>query len=195
LSKLPGYNDYVALLPIAAGGGRRYSAKKGSPHGELLTNAHWADPKYPENKRGEPVFFTQQAGWMGDRNQILAMDRACRQSKVGGEGGGDGDEDEKGGGFLPPFDQMVDDGIWMNVEFWSGGFQLFGSKCQVQRVLFLEPSHFSSSLLWHQSNNKQRTLTTPTKGGVDRFGRADTLWEGLSGRVKEIEVAEGKGKL
>ena len=45
-----------------------------------------------------------------------------------------------------------------STEFWSGGFQLFGGRfCRVQRVVFLEGGDFSYHLLYHFSDNKQRT--------------------------------------
>lgn len=42
------------------------------------------------------------------------------------------------------------------VEFWSGGYQIFG-KCYFNRALSLDPTRFSRQLLYHASNNKQRT--------------------------------------
>lgn len=87
----------------------------------------------------------QQAGWMATRSQILYFhEHACP------------------GGFLPPFDGEA----WFNdslqtrngaVEFWSGGYQLFG-RCYFNRILSLDPKRFSRQLLYHTSNNKQRTL-------------------------------------
>lgn len=87
----------------------------------------------------------QQAGWMATRSQILYFhEHACP------------------GGFLPPFDGEA----WFNdslqtrngaVEFWSGGYQLFG-RCYFNRILSLDPKRFSLQLLYHTSNNKQRTL-------------------------------------
>ena len=62
------------------------------------------------------------------------------------------------GGFLPEFD-MKDGGVWNNVEFWSGGFQLFGGKqCGVQRIVDMRPEKFSRHLMYHSSNNKQFTI-------------------------------------
>ena len=51
------------------------------------------------------------------------------------------------------------------VEFWSGGYQLFG-KCYFNRILSLDPKRFSRQLLYHASNNKQRTVS---KGKFIRF--------------------------
>eukprot|EP00804_Cyclotella_cryptica_P019270 CCRYP_006171-RA/>CCRYP_006171-RA protein AED:0.34 eAED:0.34 QI:0/0.5/0.33/1/0.5/0.33/3/584/105 len=44
-----------------------------------------------------------------------------------------------------------------SVEFWSGGFQLFG-QCFLNRILSLDPTKFERQLIYHVSNNKQRTL-------------------------------------
>lgn len=87
----------------------------------------------------------QQAGWMASRSQILYFhEHACP------------------GGFLPPFDGKD----WFNdslqtrngaVEFWSGGYQMFG-RCYFNRILSLDPKRFSRQLLYHGSNNKQRTV-------------------------------------
>ena len=45
------------------------------------------------------------------------------------------------------------------VEFWSGGYQLFG-RCYFNRILSMDPKRFSRQLLYHSSNNKQRTLAS-----------------------------------
>jgi len=94
----------------------------------------------------------QQAGWMATREQVLYFhEKACP------------------GGFLPPYDHSEwkgNDGMYPHaVEFWSGGFQLFG-KCFLNRILSMDPEQFSKQLLFHTSNNKQRTK------GKDKFIRA-----------------------
>lgn len=87
----------------------------------------------------------QQAGWMATRSQIEYFHlEACP------------------GGFLPPFDDAHWDGDSLKrhaVEFWSGGFQLFG-QCKLNRVLSLDPDRYSKQLLYHTANNKQGTLKT-----------------------------------
>ncbi|KAL7534448.1 hypothetical protein ACHAXR_005885 [Thalassiosira sp. AJA248-18] len=101
----------------------------------------------PDMKRPRRVnsLIGQQAGWMATRSQILYFhENACP------------------GGFLPPFDgkEWVNDSLQTRngaVEFWSGGYQLFG-KCYFNRILSLDPKRFSRQLLYHASNNKQRTL-------------------------------------
>mmetsp|Transcript_6937 Transcript_6937/g.15140 ORF Transcript_6937/g.15140 Transcript_6937/m.15140 type:complete len:535 (+) Transcript_6937:18-1622(+) len=93
----------------------------------------------------------QQAGWMATRSQVEYFHHeACP------------------GGFLPPFDQNHWKGDSLQrhaVEFWSGGFQLFG-QCFLNRILSMDPDRFSRQLLYHTANNKQSTLR------VDKFVRA-----------------------
>ncbi len=93
----------------------------------------------------------QQAGWMATRSQVEYFHHeACP------------------GGFLPPFDQVHWKGDPLQrhaVEFWSGGFQLFG-QCFLNRILSMDSDRFSRQLLYHTANNKQTTLR------VDKFVRA-----------------------
>ena len=81
---------------------------------------------------------------------------------------------------------MVNQGLeFHNVEFWSGGFHLFGSKCKVQRVVFFEkPGDFSHHLLYHRSDNKQDTVA------VERFVRAEAVQEFLRSKAKQITDEE-----
>lgn len=103
----------------------------------------------PAMKRPRRVnsLIGQQAGWMASRSQILYFhEHACP------------------GGFLPPFDgeDWFNDSLQTRngaVEFWSGGYQLFG-RCYLNRILSLDPGRFSKQLLYHGSNNKQRTVHT-----------------------------------
>ena len=47
-----------------------------------------------------------------------------------------------------------------SVEYWSGGIQLVGiNACNLQRIVALRPEYFSKHLLYHTSNNKQRSNT------------------------------------
>ena len=88
--------------------------------------------------------LAQQAGFMATRSQIQYFhDVACP------------------GGFLPPFDSNHWKGDSLqrhSVEFWSGGFQLFG-QCYLNRILPLDPGQFEKQLIYHVSNNKQRTIS------------------------------------
>jgi len=64
------------------------------------------------------------------------------------------------GGFLPHYDGTHWKGDSLqrhSVEFWSGGFQLFG-QCFLNRILSLDPKKFERQLIYHVSNNKQRTI-------------------------------------
>jgi len=93
----------------------------------------------------EGSLFAQQGGFMATREQILFFQfKACAP-----------------GGFLPPFEHKMWGGVSglkaQNVEFWSGGYHLF-NKCNMQRILSIDPAVFSRQLLFHSANNKQRTL-------------------------------------
>lgn len=104
---------------------------------------NYNDPKMTRPRRVDAL-LGQQAGWMATRSQVVYFhEHACP------------------GGFLPTFDGKD----WFNdslqtrngaVEFWSGGFQLFG-RCYFNRILSMDPKRFSRQLLYHASNNKQRT--------------------------------------
>lgn len=87
--------------------------------------------------------LAQQAGFMATRSQIEYFHEvACP------------------GGFLPPFDSPHWKGDSLqrhSVEFWSGGFQLFG-QCFLNRILSVDPRMFEKQLIYHVSNNKQRTI-------------------------------------
>lgn len=47
-----------------------------------------------------------------------------------------------------------------NVEFWSGGLNLFTARhaCNMQRLVSLDPDNFARHLIYHSANNKQRQL-------------------------------------
>ena len=114
---------------------------------------------------GEPKLIAQQGGWMMTARQIERMH----------------DENLCQGSFLPPFDHpvYVDDGqASMNVEFWSGGYQLLtGVKggCNMQRVVDLSSAEaFSKHLIYHTANNKQRQLSK------ERMLRAEHFWAQLN---------------
>ena len=115
----------------------------------------------------------QQAGWMASRSQVLYFhEHACP------------------GGFLPPFDgqDWFEDSLHTRngaVEFWSGGFQLFG-RCSFNRILSLDPKRFSRQLLYHASNNKQRTAKS------DKFVRlAQFLGQLYTVKSRALKSLEG----
>jgi hypothetical protein len=92
-------------------------------------------------RRGDPHFIAQSAGWMGSRREILEYNDLCE------------------GGFLPPFDEYPQDGLFRNnVEFWSGGIQLWSGTCNIGR--FVDLQQFDRHLLYHTSNNKQHSSLT-----------------------------------
>lgn len=67
------------------------------------------------------------------------------------------------GGYLPPFESpdYNFDGLDMrNVEYWSGGLNLYSREhgCNMYRIVSLEADRFSRQLLYHSANNKQRQL-------------------------------------
>ncbi|KAL3817659.1 hypothetical protein ACHAXA_002004, partial [Cyclostephanos tholiformis] len=129
----------------------------------------------------------QQAGFMATRGQIEYFhDVACP------------------GGFLPPYDDVrhwKGDSLQRHsVEFWSGGFQvhdliifsvflpvanviydgglkLFG-QCFLNRILSLDPKKFERQLLYHVTNNKQRTISPRKMIRVgDYYGQLITVKE------------------
>jgi len=113
-----------------------------------------------------------QAGFMASRSQIEYFhSKACP------------------GGFLPPFDSKHWKGDSLqrhSVEFWSGGFQLFG-QCYLNRILPLEPRRFEKHLIYHVSNNKQRTA--PAKKMIrvgDFYGQILTVKERAIKFAKEM---------
>ena len=68
-----------------------------------------------------------------------------------------------------------------NVEFWSGGYQVFG-KCGMQRIILLEPESFSKHLVYHTSNNKQKQINE------SRLVKADDLL----GQLHTVRIAAMK---
>mmetsp|Transcript_45 Transcript_45/g.126 ORF Transcript_45/g.126 Transcript_45/m.126 type:complete len:537 (+) Transcript_45:112-1722(+) len=96
----------------------------------------------PKRPRRVDATLGQQAGFMATASQIeFFHNEACA------------------GEFLPPFKKDFWRGDSLkrhSVEFWSGGFQLFGT-CGLNRVLSLDPERFSKQLLFHTSNNKQHS--------------------------------------
>eukprot|EP00978_Attheya_sp_CCMP212_P012973 scaffold32351_cov60-Attheya_sp.AAC.11 len=130
--KYPGPIGWAAAMPVQdiADVGSYWSGE-GGIFGSKMTRPRRLD-----------ATLGQQAGWMATRSQVEYFDlEACP------------------GHFLPPFDDKHWGGDSLKkhaVEFWSGGFQLFG-QCSLNRILSLNPKRFSLQLLYHTSNNKQRT--------------------------------------
>ena len=130
--------------------------------GDYWSNRH--GDYYPDlNRRPAPQEFkyiNNQGGWMATQQQLVRWHTA-----------------QCPGGFLPPYEapHYQYDGLDMrNVEWYSGGMQLSTVRhaCNLQRIVLLEPRHFSKSLLYHSANNKQRQLHGKRE---EMFTKAETL--------------------
>jgi hypothetical protein len=173
IRKMPDHSkllDWVALLNI-----------KGSPN---ILAGYWTGTNgalLPEFSKKPPTkdnkYIGQPAGWMASARDIMDLQtRIC-----------------KGDSFLPPFDepQLSKDGMgWGSdsVEFWSGGLQLWGQMCEIQRVVSLDPLQFSKHLIYHTANNKQKEI------GQERLVKVPTLLGQLD-TVKERAQADMKRQL
>jgi hypothetical protein len=111
-----------------------------------------------------PKFLAQSAGWIMTRNQLLEMHIDLCQ-----------------GSFLPPFNTPTfeKDGLsLMNVEYWSGGLQMWCPHrgCNIQRIFQLDPLNFSKHLMYHTTNNKQRQIPRNRRVRVlDLIGQLNTI--------------------
>lgn len=161
LRQLPESLDWVVLLP---GPGKGLDAHD-------FIGGYWSgrDGAFAEKPSGgHPRIVAQQGGWMATREQILQLNSGLCQ-----------------GSFLPPFDapQHAGDGhVMKNVEFWSGGYQLFTGVrggCNMQRVVSMD--HFSKHFIYHVANNKQKQLSQ------ERLVRADHLYAQLNSVQKAAE--------
>lgn len=136
---------------------------------------------FGSDRRPKPGSFdhlNNQGGWMGTRQQIWEWHtEICL------------------GGFLPPFDSphYNFDGLDpRNVEFWSGGLNLFTARhaCNMQRLVSLDPEIFSKQLIYHSANNKQRQLTGKKESFVkvnDLFGQLLTISKDAEDKMKEMK--------
>ena len=124
----------------------------------------------PKRPRRVDATLGQQAGFMATRSQIEFFDKICP------------------GGFLPPFISDYWKGNSLkrhSVEFWSGGFQLFGT-CHLNRILSLDPNRFSKQLLHHTSNNKQHTKQSRLIYHIqDYYGQLYTVKQSAMDWLKE----------
>ena len=117
------------------------------PQPEYIIGDYYPNDWYNHTPRPDKTksrYMSNQGGWMGTRHQIIEWhSHWCP------------------GGYLPPFLAPYHkfDGLHLqSVEYWSGGGQLVGPHaCHLQRIIPLEPTQFSRSLLYHTSNNKQRS--------------------------------------
>ena len=124
---------------------------------------HQVTNKLPRTLQTDPKLLAQSAGWMMTRKQILELHLdACA------------------GSFLPPFDSpMKSDGLYShNVEFWSGGIQMWCARdgCNIQRILALDPKRFAHHLSYHSANNKQKSVVNERLVNADIFlGQLNTM--------------------
>jgi hypothetical protein len=181
--------DWIILLP---GPGKRL------PPTELM-GGYWSgrNGAYGKNAAkpspGEPDLIAQQGGWMAlTKQQILRVNH---------------DEQRCMGTILPPFDGPIyhsDGQESMNVEFWSGGYQLFTGVrggCNLQRFIPFSSTTstnsgdnedgdddiataFSKHFIYHVANNKQKQLARR------RMVRADDLFGQLNTVVQMAKEEE-----
>ncbi len=81
-----------------------------------------------------------------------------------------------------------------NVEFWSGGLNLFTPRhaCNMQRLVSLDPAKFSSHLIYHSANNKQRQLHWKRKSFTkvnDLFGELLTVTKDAEEKMKQQTIS------
>lgn len=178
--------DWIILLP---GPGKHL------PDTELMggywsgrNGAYGKDAAKPSP--GMPDLIAQQGGWMAlTKQQVLRVNH---------------DEQRCMGTLLPPFDGPVyhrDGQESMNVEFWSGGYQLFTGVrggCNLQRFIPFSSSTktgdnddhddiataFSKHFIYHVANNKQKQLARR------RMVRADDLFGQLNTVVQMAQDEE-----
>ncbi len=171
LRQLPSGSTILDWVVLMMGPGKRMDPTE-------LLGGYWSGREgafgdEPRPSGGAPTLIAQQGGWMLTRDQIYRMnDGLCFDT------------------FLPPFDEptyTADGQHSMNVEFWSGSYQIFtGVKggCNMQRIMSIHPDHFSKHLIYHVANNKQRQLTG------NRMVRADHLFGQLNTVQKMAQHAK-----
>jgi hypothetical protein len=133
-------------------------------------------------------FFAQPAGFMASQYDIWHWTvNLCDGGQVGLAVNNRNSTTAMGVGglFLPPFEDrpgmMSEDGFGYqtdHVEYWSGGMQLYGPTCKIQRVVSLE--QFDRHLMYHTANNKQRELSRS-----NRLVSVPTLW----GQLQTVKLA------
>jgi hypothetical protein len=174
LRQLPKGSSILDWVVVMMGPGKRMDPSQ-------LIGGYWAGREgafgdEPRPSGGDPQLIAQQGGWMLTREQIYRMHAGLCF-----------------GAFLPPYDtpQFTSDGqASMNVEFWSGSYQVFtGVKggCNMQRIMSIHPDHFSKHLIYHTANNKQKQLDRK------RMLRADILFGQLNTVRKMAERAKKQG--
>ena len=131
--------------------------------GEYWTGTNLSNNVAERPNPTHPKFINNMGGWMATPEQILAWHRShCK------------------GQLLPPYDDR--DGLKNNVEYWSGGLSLVGmNTCQLQRIISLKPEDFSKHLIYHTSNNKQKSKNLA-------FTNVQDFWDELYSVQLEAEV-------
>jgi len=139
----------------------------------------WNRTYFGKTHRPSPGSFNHmnnEGGWMGTRQQIWEWHTdICL------------------GGFLPPFDSphYNFDGLDpRNVEFWSGGLNLFTARhaCNMQRLVSLDPDNFARHLIYHSANNKQRQLSVKKNAFIkinDLYGQLLTVSKDAENKMNE----------
>ena len=166
---LPGYKAiyYKGLVPLppssaGSGGGDNDQNPQGEASSTSIVKKN--KDRYPR-EGGDPRYLAQSAGWMGSPKELMELHtKLCD------------------GGFLPPYDEsrrFQRDGLHRhNVEFWSGGIQMWCGFCNIQRIVSLDPNRFSKHLIYHTANNKQKKIPEERLVRVtDFFGQLHTLKE------------------
>lgn len=123
-----------------------------------------------------PRLLSQQGGWMATKEQIIRMNnKLCKEN------------------ILPFFSTMENAGSLYHddlgphsSDFWSGSNQFYtgGERhCNMQRIISMNPDHFSKHLLYHTANDKQKQMPK------SRMVRANDLFGQLN-HVKKIAEHE-----
>lgn len=140
-------------------------------------DGYFGDMRDENNQtRPDPKMFeyiNNQGGWMATHQQLWEWhSQICP------------------GGYLPPFespDYNLDGLDMRNVEYWSGGLNLYSREhgCNMYRIVSLEADRFSKQLLYHTANNKQRQL----KGRREKMTKVNDFYAQLM-TVKHNAEAE-----
>lgn len=148
--------EWVAILPGAGD-----TRAPGYFPGNLV------NPPLPKPNELSSKFLAQSAGMMATPTEIIKLHTQMCLA-----------------GFLPPFDQFLQDGLQNhNVEFYSGGLQISCNQCRMARVIPLKD--FGKHLLYHTSNNKH------TSKDLNRMVLAHNLlaqlWRAQAQAQKELD--------
>ena len=125
--------------------------------GEYWTGTNYGDTEKPPERPNptHPKYINNQGGWMATPEQLYAWHGHCNNQNRGPPLSSSSSSSSSS--LLPPFDDGTD-GLKNNVEFWSGGISFVGmNTCQLQRIVSLQPDDFSKHLIYHTSNNKQKS--------------------------------------